>query len=353
MRGELLQAESDTFLAFVEAKDNDIDFLVELDNLFRIGDATPREVGDVDETVHAAEIDECTVRNDVLDRTFENLTLFELADDLVLLGFDFGLDESLVGNHHVLVLVVDLDHLEFHSLVNIDVIVADGLDIDLGAGQEGLDAEHVDDQAAFGFALDITGDDLLVVVSLVDALPRFEDEGAFVGELELAVGVFLAFHIDFDFVADLEVGIVTKLGGVDDTVGLEADVDHDFAGVDGNDLTHNDGVFVNGLEGLAVELFQSGFLVGGICGFLVVDFIPVKVLERAVRILEFSHLARSGSGFSHFSCGSSGFCDLFCGFSHVFHLVFDLSGHLFGVVDNFFRHCFVVLIFPGQRGFKV
>ena len=139
--------------------------------LVRIVYAAPREVGDVDETVQTAEIDERTVGNDVLDSTFEDLADFEAADDFGLLGFDFSLDERLVGDDDVLVVVVDLDDLELHGLANIDVEVADLLDVDLGTGQEGFDAEDIDDETAFGLAFHVAGDDLLVVVGLVDALP--------------------------------------------------------------------------------------------------------------------------------------------------------------------------------------
>ena len=68
------------------------------------------------------------------------------------------------------------------------------------------------------------------------------------GELELAVGVFLAFHVNFDLVTDFEVGVVTKFGSVDHTVGFEADVDHHLAAADGDDLTHDNGVLINGFE---------------------------------------------------------------------------------------------------------
>ncbi len=343
MRGELLETQSDAFLAFVESQDDDIDFLVELNHLFRVGDTTPRQVGDMDKSIHAAQVDKCAVRNDVLDGTFDDLTLFELADDLVLLSFELGFNESLVGDNDILVLVVDLDDLEFHGLVNIHVVVANGFDIDLGTRQESLDAEDVDDETAFGLALDITGDNLLVVVGFVDTLPRLEDEGTLVGELELAVGIFLAFHVDFDFVADLEIGVVTKFGSVDDAVGLETDVDNHLAGVDGDNFTHDNGVLVDRLEGLGVKILQAGFLIGRISGFLRVDLIPIEVLKRAVGVFKFSHLAGSrslglfcgslGNVFNSFCCNFNG---LICGFDHVLNLIFNLCGLLFGVVDDFF-----------------
>ena len=167
----MFETQGDTFLTLFEVEDNDVDLLVEFNHFGRMVDTAPREVGDVDETVQTAEIDECTVGNDVLDSTFQDLADFEFADDLSLLGFDFSLDESLVGNDNVLVVVVDLDNLELHSLANIHIEVADLLDIDLGTRQKGFDTEDVHDETAFGLALDITGDNLLVVVCFIDALP--------------------------------------------------------------------------------------------------------------------------------------------------------------------------------------
>ena len=125
----------------------------------------------MDESVHSAEVHEHTVRGDVLDCTLEDLTLLELAHDLGLLSLDLGLDESLVGNHHVAVFVVDLDDLEIHGLVDEHVVVADGLHVDLRAGQECLDAEYIDDHTALGAALHVALHNLVLLECLVHEIP--------------------------------------------------------------------------------------------------------------------------------------------------------------------------------------
>ena len=66
----------------------------------------------------------------------------------------------------------DLHHTEFHCLSYEYVVVADGLDVDLGTGQEGLNTEDVDDHAAFGAAFDVALDDFVVFKSGIDAFPR-------------------------------------------------------------------------------------------------------------------------------------------------------------------------------------
>ena len=277
VRSELLDTESDTMLGLIEVEDDDVDLLIEFDDVLRIGDATPAEVGDVDEAVNATEVDEHTIRSDVLDGAFEDLTLLEVADDLGFLSLDFVFDKSFVGNNDVLIFVVDFDDLEFHGLVNENIVVADGLDIDLGAGEEGFDVvENGDDETALGAALDVTGDDFLALVSLIDAIPRLEDAGFLVGEKELTVGVFLALDIDLDLVASLELGVVAQLGSGDDTVALESDVDNSLAVADAHDSTFNNFLLGESVESLFV-LFGHLFGLFIVDVFFFVDSRPVKI----------------------------------------------------------------------------
>ena len=171
MRSELLVTESDPLLAGIELLDDDLDLLVQGDNLLRIVDPTPAEVSDVDETVNTTEVNEDTVVGDVLDSTLKDLSLLEFADELSPAGLLLSLKKSLVRNDDVAELLVDLDDLEVHGLVDVGVVVTDRLDVDLGTGEESLDTEHVDDHTALGAGLDEALDNLVVGASLVDAIP--------------------------------------------------------------------------------------------------------------------------------------------------------------------------------------
>ena len=131
MGKELLQAESDALLLVVEVEDNNVEFLVELNNFVRVVNSTPREVGDVDKTVYAAEVDKHTVRGDVLNSTFEHLTFLKLGNDVFLLLLELCFDESFVRYDYVLVFLVDLHDLELHSLAYEYVIVANLFNVDL------------------------------------------------------------------------------------------------------------------------------------------------------------------------------------------------------------------------------
>ena len=171
MRSELLQTKSDTLLVVVEVEDNDIDLLVEGNHFVWIAYAAPRKVCDVDESVNTAKVNEYTVRGDVLDSTFENLTLLKLADDFFLLCLKLSFDKSLVRNNNIAEFLVDLDNLELHSLAYEHIVVAYRMNVDLAAGKECFDAEYINNHTTLGAALDITLDNLFVVESGIDALP--------------------------------------------------------------------------------------------------------------------------------------------------------------------------------------
>ncbi len=83
------------------------------------------------ETVNTTEVDEYTVRGDVLDCALVNLTLLELRHDLLLLSLKFSLDKSLVRYYYVTELLIDLDNLEFHCLAYEYVVVADWMNVNL------------------------------------------------------------------------------------------------------------------------------------------------------------------------------------------------------------------------------
>ena len=190
----------------------------------RIVYAAPREVGDMDESVNTAKVNKHTVRGDVLDCTLENLTLLELADNLLLLCFQFLLDESLVGNNNVAVFLVDLHNLEFHCLAYELVVVAYWVNVNLAAGQECLDTEYVNDHTTLSAALDVALDNLLVVESSINALPALAQACLLVRKQQLALLVFLVLYVNLYLVAYLQVGIVAELACRDDTIALVADV---------------------------------------------------------------------------------------------------------------------------------
>ena len=129
------------------------------------------------ESVHTAEVDKYTVRSDVLDCSFENLTFLQLGDDFFLLCLELSLDESFVRNDNVAELLIDLYNLELHCLSYELVVVADRVNVNLASGKECLDSEYVNNHTALSAALDVSLYDFLIVKSSVDTLPALAETG--------------------------------------------------------------------------------------------------------------------------------------------------------------------------------
>ena len=73
------------------------------------------------------------------------------------------------------------------------VEVLDLADVDLRAGQKGLDAEEADDDAALDAPHQPTLDGVASVVSILDQIPHPHEVGLLLGEHDLAVLVFDVF----------------------------------------------------------------------------------------------------------------------------------------------------------------
>ncbi len=74
---QLLQAQRNTVLFLVELENLGFDFLTDAHNLARMTHASPSQIGDVEQAVDAAQIDERTVIGDVLDDTLDNSAFLE------------------------------------------------------------------------------------------------------------------------------------------------------------------------------------------------------------------------------------------------------------------------------------
>src|SRR4029079_8464322 len=89
---KLFQTKTDTFLSVVEIEYHHLEFLIQFEYFARVGNTSPADVGDVQETVEATQIHKGTEIGDVLDGSFEYLTFFEFAHDLCTLSFDITFD---------------------------------------------------------------------------------------------------------------------------------------------------------------------------------------------------------------------------------------------------------------------
>src|SRR5205823_1733332 len=168
---QLPHAERDTMGLVVDLDDLDLHGLADGQHFGRVIDPAPGDIGDVQQAVDAAEIDERTVIGDVLDHAVDDLALFEVLHQfLALLGA--GLFEHGAARHHdVATAAIHLEDLERLRIVHQRRDVADRADVDLGARQEGHGAVEIDREAALDLVEDHAGDLLVALERLLQLAP--------------------------------------------------------------------------------------------------------------------------------------------------------------------------------------
>ena len=200
---ELLVAERDALGRRVVLEHDDVDLVVDLEELGRMADAAPRHVGDVQQAVDAAEVDERAVVGDVLDDAAEHLALGERLERVLLLLGVLFFEQRLAREHDVAALLVDLDDAHAQLLAAQRVEVAHRAHVDLRAGQERADAD-VDRQPALDALDDAADDDLALGIGLLDLVPDLHLLGFFAREDDVAFAVFGALEQHVDDVARLD-----------------------------------------------------------------------------------------------------------------------------------------------------
>src|SRR3979490_2063854 len=170
---QLLHAERDAVGLVVDLDDLDLDGLADGQHFGRVIDPAPGDIGDVQEAVDAAEVDERTVIGDVLDDAVDDLAFLEILHQFLAL-FGAGLFQNRAARHHdVAAAAIHLEDLERLRIVHQRRDVADRADIDLAARQEGHRTVEVDGEAALDLIEDNAVDLFVVLERLFELAPAF------------------------------------------------------------------------------------------------------------------------------------------------------------------------------------
>ena len=200
---ELLVAERDALGRRVVLEHDHVDLVVDLEELGRMADAAPRHVGDVQQAVDAAEVDERAVVGDVLDDAACS-TLPSARMSSVCFFFSAfsssrsALRDSTMLPRFLLTLMTRIRSSWPRSASRLRT----GTHVDLRAGQERADAD-VDREPALDPLDDAADDDLALGVGLLDLVPDLHLLGFFAREDDVAFAVFGALEQDVDDVAGL------------------------------------------------------------------------------------------------------------------------------------------------------
>ena len=238
VRAELLEAERNAIALAVELEHFDFELLADADDLGRMLDALPRHVGDVQQAVDAAQVDERAVVGEVLDDALEHRAFLEVLEQRLAFGAVLGLDDRAARHDDVVALLVELDDLELERLAFEHRRIANRAHVDERARQERADEIDVDREAAADAAADHARDDLALLEGLFEARPGARALGLLARQARLAEAVLDGIERDLDVVADFDfelAALVEKLIGRDDGLGLESGVDDDHVVVHADD----------------------------------------------------------------------------------------------------------------------
>ena len=208
-------------------------------------DVLPRQLGHVDEAVHAAEVDEGAEVDDGRHDALADLARLEVGEEvlaLLLLGL---FQPGPAGQHDVVAVLVELDDLGLERLADVGLEVADPAELDERRGQEAAEAD-VDDQAALDDLDDRAGDDAVVFLDALDVAPRTLVLRPLLRQDQPTVLVLLGEDQRLDLLAQrhdlvgVDVVADRQLAAGDDPLGLVPDVEEDLVPVDLDHLALDD-----------------------------------------------------------------------------------------------------------------
>ena len=106
-----LEREADPLLVEVDVEHLDLDLVAHLDDRGGVVDVLPAELGDVDQAVHAAEVDEGAEVDDRGDGALAALARLQVGEEVAALFLLGLLQPGPAGQHDVVAVAVELDDL--------------------------------------------------------------------------------------------------------------------------------------------------------------------------------------------------------------------------------------------------
>ena len=249
-----LQREADALPGEVDVEHLHLDLVAHRYDGAGMVDVLPRQLGDMDQAVHAAEVDEGTEVHDARHDALAHLAWLEVGEEVLALLALRLLQPGPAGQHHVVAVLVELDDLGLERLADIWLKVTNPAQLDERGGQEAAQAD-VEDQAALDDLDDRAGHDPVLLLDALDVAPGPLVLRPLLGQHQAAVLVLLGEHQGLDLVAHLHdfagVDVVAdrQLAAGDHALGLVPDVEQDLVAVDAHHRAGDHGAILDGHEG--------------------------------------------------------------------------------------------------------
>ena len=163
----------------------------------------PGQLGDVNESVYAAQVHEGTEVNDGGHDTLADLALLQLVEELganLRLGL---LEEGATRQHYVVAVLVELDDLGFKFLANVGLQVANATHFHEGGRQEATQSD-IHDEAALDDLDDGALDRLVLFLKFFDGAPGTLVLSTLLGQHQAAFFVLFGENKGFNGVANFD-----------------------------------------------------------------------------------------------------------------------------------------------------
>jgi len=205
---QLLHAKAYALGVLVDADDLYLNGVTNVDDFAWVVDTLVADVGDVQQAIDAAKVNERTIIGDVLNHTVYDLAFGEVLDEAGALFCACLFQYGATRNNDVATLAVHFQDDERLSDVHQWRNVADWTDVNLAAGQECHCAAKINGETTLHAAEDNAIHAVARVEFAFKHIPSSFATGAIAAEHGFAVHVFYAVNEDFDFVANLQVGFL-------------------------------------------------------------------------------------------------------------------------------------------------
>ncbi len=201
--GFLLQAEGHLLLLAVDREDLDPDFLIDRDGFARMAHASPRHVGNVQETVDASQVHKRAEIGDVLDHAVAHLAHPHGQEQFALGLLALLLDQAAARDHDVTPVGVDLQNLAGDLPPEVLRHVRRATDVHLARRKEHRHAD-VHQQTALDLAADAALDHVALDVFAEDFLPALDAVGLPLRQDHQAAFVLHGLQQNIDLLPDFD-----------------------------------------------------------------------------------------------------------------------------------------------------
>ena len=235
----LLQSQRDTLFFFVDIEHHDFQVLPDFQKLTWMPQPAPGHIGDMQQAVHAVEVDECAEVGDVFHGARYAVAHIHAFHEFLALFTALLLDHLAPTEHDVFTIVIELNDFEIVGVANELLQIFRRNDVDLRRRQKRFDAD-VHHEAALDHRFHLAFDQAVTFENADDLIPVLTVGGFLLRENDHAFFVFQPLQEHVHFIANFKRIGFFKFGQRNDALGFVSHIDQHFARANFQDASLDD-----------------------------------------------------------------------------------------------------------------